>query len=159
MKRALAVCFALLIAGCVGTRELTAFQPDSSEKALIRWQRKGRSLVYDAVCARARDGSVSVRLYKQTPMPLAEFRLGSANFFEASGRLAGRGWAGPSADAPPGFSTWIWFLTAYQRSVRPGSPSLQSETIRVTSTKSGDRLKVLSVSNTSTGEVVSAIFN
>jgi hypothetical protein len=159
MKHALAVCFALLMVGCVATPELTAFQPDSSEKALIRWQRKGRSLVYDAVCARARDGSVSVRLYKQTPMPLAEFRLGVTNFFEASGRLAGRGWAGPTADAPPAFSTWTWFLTAYQRSARADSPSLQVETMRVTSTKSGNRLKVLSVSNTSSGEVVSAIFN
>ena len=159
MKRALAVCFAFLMAGCVATRELTAFQADSSEKALIRWQRKGRSLVYDAVCARAQDGSVSVRLYKQSPMPLAEFRLGSANFFEASGRLAGRGWSGPAADAPPPFSTWLWFLTAYQKFAKSGSPSLQSETMRVTSTKSGDKLKVLSVSNSKTGEVISAIFN
>src|SRR5262245_3120134 len=157
MKRALLICFSLLVAGCVATRELTAFQPDSSEKALIRWQRKGRSLVYDAVCARARDGSVSVRLYKQTPMPLAEFRLGATNSFEASGRLVGRGWAGPIAEAPPAFSTWLWFLTAYQRSAQPGSSSLQNETVRVTSTRSGDKLKVLSVSNTSTGEVVSAI--
>jgi hypothetical protein len=159
MKRALPVCFALLIAGCVATRELATFQPDSSEKALIRWQRKGRSLVYEAVCARARDGSVSVRLYKQSPMPLAEFRLGSANFFEASGRLAGRGWAGLVADAPSAFSTWVWFLTAYQRFVEPGSPSLKSETVRVAFTKSGDKLKVLSVSNSENGEVVSAIFN
>jgi hypothetical protein len=159
MKRALAVCLALLMAGCVATRELTAFQADSSEKALIRWQRKGRSLVYDAVCARARDSSVSVRLYKQTPMPLAEFRLGAANFFEASGRLAGRGWAGSAADTPPAFSTWLWFLTAYQKAAQPGSLSLRSETMRVTSTKSGDKLKVLSVSNSQTGEVVSAIFN
>jgi hypothetical protein len=159
MKRALAVCFALLMAGCVATRELTAFQPDSSEKALIRWQRKGRSLVYDAVCARARDGSVSVRLYKQSPMPLAEFRLGSANFFEASGHLTGRGWSGPAGDAPPAFSTWLWFLTAYQRFAQSGSPSVQSEIMRVTSTKSGDKLKVLSVSNSKAGEVISAIFN
>ena len=31
--------------------------------------------------------------------------------------------------------------------------------MRVTSTKSGEQLKVLSVSNIATGEVVSAIFN
>ncbi len=159
MKRVLVLCFVLLITGCVSTHELTAFQPVSSEKALIRWQRKGRSLVYDAVCSRSRDGSISIKLYKQTPMPLVEFRLGSANFFEVNGRLAGRGWAGPSADAPPVFSTWIWFLTAYQRSAQPGSASLPSETMRVTSTKTADRLKVLSVSNSQTGEVVSAIFN
>ncbi len=159
MKQALSICLALLLAGCFASREFTAFEADSSEKALIRWQRKGKSLVYDAVCARARDGSISIRLYKQTPMPLAEFRLGSANSFEASGRLARRGWVGPAADAPPVFSTWIWFLTAYQKSAQPGTPSLQSATMRITSTRSGDKLKVLSVSNTKTGEVVSAIFN
>jgi hypothetical protein len=92
-------------------------------------------------------------------MPLAEFRLGSANFFEASGHLTGRGWSGPAGDAPSAFSTWLWFLTAYQRFAQSGSPSLQSETMRVTSTKSGDKLKVLSVSKSKTGEVISAIFN
>ena len=156
MKRVLVLCFVLLVAGCVSTHELTAFQPVSSKKALIRWQRKGRSLVYDAVCSISRP--ISIKLYKQTPMPLVEFRLGSANFFEVNGRLAGRGWAGPRRCAAS-FSTWIWFLTAYQRSAQPGSASLPSETMRVTSTKTADRLKVLSVSNSQTSEVVSAIFN
>jgi hypothetical protein len=159
MKRALSVCFALLMAGCVASREFPAFEAASSERALIRWQRKGRSLVYDAVCARTQDGSVLVRLYKQSPTPLVEFRLGSDNSFAARGRLAGQGWTGPAADAPPAFSAWIWFLTAFQRSAQPGAPPLQSATIRVSSTKSGDKLKVLSISNTETGEVVSAIFN
>jgi hypothetical protein len=159
MRRALPICFALLMAGCVATREFTAFDAASSEKALIRWQRKGKSLVYDAVCARARDGSILVRLYKQSPVPLGEFRLGSDNSFEAAGRLAGRGWAGPASDAPPVYSAWIWFLTAYQKPAQSGALSLQSTKIRISSTRSGDKLKVLSVSNTETGEVVSAIFN
>ena len=159
MKRALSICLALLLAGCFATRELTAFEADSSEKALIRWQRKGRSLLYDAVCARARDSSSISSAIQAKPMPLAEFRLGPANFFEASGRLARRGWVQPAADAPPSFSTWIWFLTAYQKLPHPGAPSLQSATMRVTSTRSGDKLKVLSVSNSKTGEVISAIFN
>jgi hypothetical protein len=159
MKRALPICLALLMAGCVASREFPAFEAASSEKALIRWQRKGKSLVYDAVCARTKDGSVLVRLYKQSPTPLAEFRLGSDNSFSASGRLAGRGWSGPGTEAPPVFSGWVWFLTAYQRSAQPGALSLHSATMRVTSTKSGDKLKVLSVSNTATGEVISAIFN
>jgi hypothetical protein len=159
MNRALLVCLALLVAGCVATPEVATFQPASSEKALIRWQRRGKSLVYDAVCARARDGAVSVRLYKQGPASLGEFRLGSANRFEASGRLAGRGWAGPTAEAPTALSMWVWFLTAYQRAAQPNSPSLQSETIRVAFTKSGNTLKVLSVSNRKNGDVVSAIFN
>lgn len=159
MTRALPICFALLMAGCLASREFTTFEPASSEKALIRWQRKGKSLVYDAVCARAKDGSVVVRLYKQSPTPLAEFRLGPDSSFDARGRLVGSGWNGPATDAPPVFSAWLWFLTAYQRSAQPGAAPLQSATMRVTSTKSGNRLKVLSVSNTETGEVVSAIFN
>jgi hypothetical protein len=159
MKRALPICLALLVAGCVASREFAAFEAASSEKALIRWQRKGKSLVYDAVCGRTQDGSVLVRLYKQSPIPLAEFRLGSDNSFSASGRLTGRGWSGPATESPPVFSGWLWFLTAYQRSAQPGALSLESAKMRVTSTKSGDKLKVLSVSNTATGEVISAIFN
>jgi hypothetical protein len=161
MKCALPICLALLIAGCSTGRELGAFDAASSEKALVRWQRKGKSLVYDGVCARAQDGSVVVRLYKQSPVPMVEFRLDKANTFSASGRLAGRGWTGPATDAPAVFSAWIWFLTAYQRSAgaQPGAPLLQSATMRVSFTKSGDKLKVLSVSNTESGEVVSAIFD
>jgi hypothetical protein len=159
MTRLLPICLVLLIAGCAATHETVPFESASSQKALIRWQRKGKSLVYDAVCARAKDGAVLVRLYKQSPTPLAEFRLAPDNSFSASGRLTGRGWTGPGADAPPAFSAWIWFLTAYQRSALPEPLSLHSPTMRVTSTKSGDQLKVLSVSNTTTGEVVSAIFN
>ncbi len=121
MKRLLPICLALLMAGCVASREFAAFEAASSEKALIRWQRKGKSLVYDAVCARTQDGSVLVRLYKQSPTPLAEFRLGSDNSFNAGGRLAGRGWSGPGTEAPPHFSGWVWFLTAYQRSAQPGA--------------------------------------
>jgi hypothetical protein len=109
MKRALSLCFALLLAGCLASRELTQFEPASSEKALIRWQRKGKSLVYDAVCARAKDNSILVRLYKQSPALLVEFRLGSDNSFEASGRRVGRGWTGVATDALPAFSTWVWF--------------------------------------------------
>jgi hypothetical protein len=159
MRRALPLCLALLMAGCAASRELPALEAASSEKALIRWQRKGKSLVYDAVCARTKDGSIFVRLYKQSPAPLAEFRLGADNSFHAGGRLAGRAWSGPAADAPPGFSGWVWFLTAYQRSAERGGAPLQSATMRVTYTKSGDQLKVLSISNIGTGEVISAIFN
>jgi hypothetical protein len=159
MKRALPICFALFMAGCVATQEFTAFDAASSEKALIRWQRKGRSLVYDAVCARARDGSVLIRLYKQSPIPVGEFRLESDNSFEAAGRLAGRGWVGSVRDAPPVYACWIWFLTAYQKPAQSGALSLPNSTIRVSSTRSGDKLKVLSVSNRETGEVISAIFN
>lgn len=161
MRRALPICLALLIAGCSAGHELATFEAASSEKALVRWQRKGKSLVYDGVFARAQDGSVVVRLYKQSPAPLVEFRLGRDNIFSAGGRLAGRGWTGPATDAPSVFSAWIWFLTAYQRSAdtQPDASSLQSATMRVSSTMSGDKLKVLSVSNTETGEVVSAIMN
>ena len=116
MRCVLPICVALLFAGCSATRELTAFEAASSEKALIRWQRKRVSLVCDAVCARSQNGAVLVRLYKQSPAPLAEFRLEPGNYFAAKGRLAGRGWAGPPPRAPTAFSSWIAFLTAYQES-------------------------------------------
>ncbi|HEY5811352.1 MAG TPA: hypothetical protein VIT23_01715 [Terrimicrobiaceae bacterium] len=158
MKCALSLALALLVVGCATHRDFGTFDPASSEKALIRWQRRGSSLVYDAVCARGQGGSVVVRLYKQSPAPLAEFRLEPNHSFSAQGRLVGRGWTGLDSDAPKAFKSWISFLTAYQ-AAQTGSPEAHSPAIRVTSTKSGDKLKVLSVSNTQTGEVVSAIFN
>jgi hypothetical protein len=161
MRGVLLVCVALLFAGCSATRELPAFETASSEKALIRWQRKGVSLVCDAVCARSQNGAVLVRLYKQSPAPLAEFRLEAENYFAARGRLAGRGWAGPAPGAPTTFSSWIAFLTGYQESagLETGARQVQTAAARVAYTKSGGKLKALSVSNTETGEVISAVFN
>ncbi|HEY5707163.1 MAG TPA: hypothetical protein VIS96_16505 [Terrimicrobiaceae bacterium] len=161
MKCVLPICVALVLGGCSAGRELAAFEAASSEKALIRWHRKGVSLVWDAVCARSSNDTVLVRLYKQSPASLAEFRLGPENDFTATGRLAGRGWAGPAPSAPAIFSSWIAFLAAYQDSagLGPGSRQLQTATTRVASTKSDGRLKALSVSNTETGEVISAVFN
>ena len=161
MRCVLPICVALLFAGCSATRELTTFETASSEKALIRWQRKGVSLVCDAVCARSKNGAVLVRLYKQSPAPLAEFRLGSENYFAAKGRLAGRGWSGPAPGAPATFSSWIAFLAGYQESafLETGARQVQTAATRVAYTKSGGKLKALSVSNTDTGEVISAVFN
>ena len=161
MRCVLPICVALLFAGCSATRELTAFEAASSEKALIRWQRKGVSLVCDAVCARSKNGAVLVRLYKQSPAPLAEFRLGPENYFAAKGRLAGRGWSGPAPGAPATFSSWIAFLAGYQESafLETGARQVQTAATRVAYTKSGGKLKALSVSNIDTGEVISAVFN
>jgi hypothetical protein len=161
MRCVLLICVALLFTGCSATRELTAFEAASSEKAIIRWQRKGVSLVCDAVCARSQNGAVLVRLYKQSPAPLVEFRLESESYFAAKGRLAGRGWAGPAPGAPTTFSSWIAFLTGYQESasLETGARQLQTAATRVAYTKSGGKLKALSVSNTDTGEVISAVFN
>ena len=161
MRCVLPICVALLFAGCSATLELTAFEASSSEKALIRWQRKGVSLVCDAVCARSKNGAVLVRLYNQSPAPLAEFRLGPENYFAAKGRLAGRGWAGPARGAPATFYSWIAFLAGYQESafLETGARQVQTAATRVAYTKSGGKLKALSVSNTDTGEVISAVFN
>jgi hypothetical protein len=112
------------------------------------------------VCARSANGAVLVRLYKQSPAPLAEFRLDSKNHFVARGRLAGRGWAGAAPSAPAPFLSWIAFLTAYRESASfgAGSRQLQTAASRVTYTKSDGKLKTLNVSNTETGEVISAVF-
>jgi hypothetical protein len=160
MRCVLPICVALLFAGCSATRELTAFEAASSEKALIRWQRKRVSLVCDAVCARSQNGAVLVRLYKQSPTPLAEFRLEPGNYFAAKGRLAGRGWAGPPPRAPTAFSSWIAFLAAYQESagLETGARQIQTAATRIAYTKTGGKLKALSVLDTGTGEVISAVF-
>jgi hypothetical protein len=160
MKWVLPICVALLFAGCQATPELTAFEAASSEPAIIRWKRKGVSLVCDAVCARSPNGAVLVRLYKQSPTPLVEFRLQAENYFAAKGRRAGRGWAGPATGAPKIFSSWIAFLTAYRESAGfgAGARQVQPAPMQVAYTKSGGKLKALSVSNTGTGEAISAVF-
>ena len=71
MKWSCRSCVALLIAGCQTTSAVGRFPTASSEKALIRWHRKGSSLFYEAVCARSPTGAVLVRLYKQSPAALA----------------------------------------------------------------------------------------
>ena len=159
MKWVLPICVALLFAGCSATHELTPFEAASSEQALIRWKRKGVSLVCEAVCARSAN-AVLVRLYKQSPTPLVEFRLEPENYFTAKGRLAGRGWAGPGPGAPAIFSSWIAFLTAYQESasLETGARQVRTAPIRVAYTKAGGKLKALSVSNTDTGDAISAVF-
>jgi hypothetical protein len=161
MKCVLPIYVALLLAGCQATEELVDFQAVTSEKALIRWYRKGTSLVYEAVCARSSNGAVLVRLYKQSPSPLGEFRLEPKDHFLARGRLAGRGWQGPSSEAPAKFSSWIAFLGAYRESAGFGGGARQFYTAaaRVSYTKSGGKLKALSVSNTKPREVISAVFN
>jgi hypothetical protein len=161
MKFVLSICVALLFAGCSATRDPDDFNAVSSEKALIRWQRKGVSLVCDAVCARSQSGAVLVRLYKQSPSPLAEFRLDPENYFVAKGRMAGRVWTGPASRAPAIVSSWIAFLGAYKEStsLETGSRKVQDGTTRVAYRTFGGKLKALSVSNTATGEVISAVFN
>jgi hypothetical protein len=160
MKWILPFCAALLFAGCQTPQELTAFEAASSEQAIIRWKRKGVSLVCDAVCARSPNGAVLVRLYKQSPTPLVEFRLQPENYFAAKGRLAGRGWTGPAPDAPAIFSSWVAFLTAYRESagLAAGARQVQTAPMNVAYTKSGRKLRALSVSNTGTGEAISAVF-
>jgi hypothetical protein len=160
MKCVLSICLALLFAGCPATHELSAFEAASSEQSIIRWKRKRVSLVCDAVCARSPNGAVLVRLYKQSPAPLVEFRLDPENYFAAKGRLAGRGWAGPASGAPTIFSPWIAFLTAYRESASfdAGARQVRTPPMHVAYTKSGGKLKALSVSNTETGEAISAVF-
>ena len=162
MKSLSLLCFALLLVGCQTRPESQiAFEAVTSQKALIRWHHKGVSLVYDAVCARSSGQAVLVRIYKQSPVSLAEFELGPENHFEARGRMLGHGWAGPSADAPPVLESWAAFLAAYRdsASVRDISRQIQTGPLLVAYTKSGNSLRALSVSRAGTGEVISAVFN
>ncbi len=59
------------------------------------------------------------------------------------------------------FSSWIAFLKAYRASAGLGAGSRQTQTdaTRVAYTKSGGKLRTLNVSNTDTGEVISAVLN
>ena len=151
---------ACLLAGCATSRNLPAFQPASSENAIVRWQGRGVSLTSDAVLARSANGTVLARLYKQSPAPLAEFRLEPDGYFTASDSQSGRKWAGPSGNAPAALSVWVTFLNVYQNAAKlpDGSQEVHSAANRIASQRDGRRLKSLSVVDTDTAEAVSAIF-
>lgn len=149
-----------LLAGCVTSRSLPTFQPASSENAIVRWQGRGVSLTGDAVFARSANGAILVRLYKQSPAPLAEFRLESDGYFAAADNQNNRKWSGPAEEVPKALSVWVAFLSVYQNAARlpEGSQEVHSAANRVASNKEGKRLKSLSVIDTDTAEAVSAIF-
>lgn len=155
-----AIGLVCLLAGCVTSRNLPAFQPASSENAIVRWQGRGVSLTSDAIFARSSSGAVLVRLYKQSPAPLAEFRQEADGYFAAIDNQNGRKWAGPAENVPKPLSVWVTFLGVYQNAAKipEGSQEVHSAANRVASTKDGKRLKSLSVVDTDTAEAVSAIF-
>ena len=140
--------------------ELTAFDAASSEQAIIRWKRKSVSLVCDAVCARSPSGAVLVRLYKQSPAPLVEFRLQARKLLRREGTA---GWARMDGSCPRRTNDLLVLdrfshrLSGVSR-LEAGIQQAQTAALQVSYTKSGDKLKVLSVSNTGTGEAISAVF-
>ncbi len=149
-----------MLAGCATPRNLPAFRPASSENAIVRWQGRGVSLTADAVFARSADGAVLVRLYKQSPAPLAEFRYESDGYFSAWDSQRDRRWSGASGDAPAALTAWTRFLIVYQNAIKlpEGAQEIHSAVDRIAYQKSGQRLKSLSVVDIDTRESVSAIF-
>lgn len=160
LRLPLLVLTAWLLLGCVTTREQTAFQPVSSERALVRWQRGGNTLTSDAVCARAADGSVLVRLYKQSPAPLLELRLDADGRLTARGSLAGRGWSGPYGEAPFPLATWVSFLLTWQNagSLPRGDREMHTAAARIAYRKTASGLQSLSLASLDTAETLTAIF-
>ncbi len=158
MKTLSVVALALLLAGCAARRDLPAFQPASSQNAIVRWQSRDFGLTSEAVFARAANGAVLVRLYKQSPSALGEFRLEPDGYLIAAQN--GRKWAGRSDTAPPPLTAWVTFLTTYQNAekIPSGSKEIHSAANRVAYSKEDGRLQSLSVVNTDTAETVSAIF-
>ena len=149
-----------LLGGCATMPPPTAFQPVSSERALVRWQRGGNTLTSDAVCARAADGSVLVRLYKQSPAPLLELRLDADGRLTARGSLTGRGWSGSYGEAPFPLATWVSFLLTWQNadSLPRGDREMHTAAARIAYRKTASGLQSLSVASLDTPETLSAIF-
>jgi len=156
-----ALVFLLFLAtGCATRKERPAFQPASTETAVVRWQRENVSLTADAVCARSHDGGVLIRLHKQSPSPLLELRLESDGTLTAKGSLAIPGWTGPSSDAPMPLATWVSFLTIYQHAgdLPAGEKELHTAAARIAYDKTGSRLKSLSIASTDRTETLSGFF-
>jgi hypothetical protein len=150
----------LLLVGCAAQRELTPFQPVSSENAIIRWQRGNVSLTCDAVCARSASGGAFIRLYKQSPSPLLELRLEPNGTISAQGPLTDRSWAGVYGNAPAPLATWISFLITYQhaRALPDGEKEIHTAAASIAYKKNDSGLKTLSIRNADTAETISGIF-
>mgnify|MGYP000861754584 CR=1 FL=1 len=161
MKRlAAAALLALTAAGCATRSDLEAFRPASSERAVVRWQRSDAVINCDAVCARSSEGVAAVRLYKESPTALVEFRLQPDGHFSASGNLAGRGWSGPAENAPAPLSVWAAWLGAYAHAadLPVGMKEIHSPANRMAFVKSEDKLESLSVASTDSAEAVNVVF-
>lgn len=161
MRRlAVAVLLALTAAGCATRSDLEAFQPASSERAIVRWQRSDAVINCDAVCARSSDGVAMIRLYKGSPTALVEFRLQPNGQFSASGSLAGKGWSGPAENAPAPLTVWAAWLGTYMHAadLPVGMKEIHSPANRTAFVKSEDKLESLSVASTDSAEAVNAVF-
>jgi len=159
MKPVLASCLLLLV-GCATQRELPAFQPISTETAVVRWQRGKVSLTCEAICARSQDGAALIRLYKHSRSPLLELRLEADGILAAKGSLTGAGWTGPYSAAPMPLATWVSFLSIYQHSgdLPVGKKELHTAAARIAYNKTGAGLKSLSIASTDQAETISGFF-
>ncbi len=157
---AAAALFALTAAGCATRGDLEAFRPASSERAIVRWQRSDAVINCEAVCARSSDGAAMIRLYKETPAPLVEFRLQPNGQFSASGNLAGKGWSGQAENAPQPLGVWAAWLGIYTHSadLPVGMKEIHSPANRMAFVKSEDKLESLSVASTDSTEAVNVVF-
>ncbi|CAN5638394.1 hypothetical protein BH09VER1_BH09VER1_15770 [soil metagenome] len=159
-KLAPIVVVALALLGCATSRDLPAFQPASSQGALVRWQRGKVSMTSDAVFARSANGSVLLRLYKQSPAPLLELRLEPDSHLVAKGTLAGPGWAGPASSAPAPLLVWTILLTACQNAnhLPDGENEIHTAAAHIACVKQDSHLKSLSISRTDAPESVTILF-
>lgn len=159
-KLALLVGAALALFGCATSRELPAFQPASSQSALVRWQRARVSMTCDAALARSASGAVLLRLYKQSPAPLLELRLEPDSYLVAKGSLAGPGWSGMASSAPAPLAIWVTLLNAYQNESKlpDGENEIHTAAAHIACVKPEGHLKSLSISSTDSPESVTILF-
>ena len=157
---AAAALLALTVAGCATRDDPGSFEPATSERAIVRWQSSDAVINCDAVCAKSSDGVVVIRLYKQSPTALVEFRLQPNGQFSASGNLAGSGWSGPSENAPAPLAVWAAWLGIYTHSadLPVGIKEIHSPANRMAFVKTEERLQSLSVASTDSPEAVNVVF-
>ena len=158
MNRWLFLGLVLLFAGCATAPG--PFTAQSSQQALVRWNKPDQSLVCEAVFSRSADSSVRAQLYKGSPKVLLTLSLTAGKNFTASGPLAGFGWRGDASAAPLGLSTWSRLMQDYQSSPSwpDGENEIHSGDARTAVIIAQRQIRSLSVSNNLNGENITAKF-
>jgi hypothetical protein len=129
--KALFALIAILLAGCA-TAPL-AFQPTSSQRALVNWRHDGESLTSDVVFQKGAGGAVRLVVSKgETLFTITR----SGSVWTGRRAFAKNGWQGSEKSAPKPLASWICLAQNWEHA--PAQKSLD-----VTCPRTGDRFRVL----------------
>jgi hypothetical protein len=110
MRRIIPLLVLLVLSACVTARQ-PAFQPATTNRALVNWKHGGESLTADVIFQKGSDGSIRILVRKETLL----FTLTRLDgIWVAAGPLAHGGWRGQANAAPAVLGDWICLAEAME---------------------------------------------